>query len=112
MEMAFAAMILFSAVVGLFAAIRLFAGAVFIFPGSHKIYWVKSSSSGWEITSGTKCYLSTVCTINGALHINNGTLAIGNTGVLALSNGNKVIIDNAATSKLIIESGGKLVLNK
>ncbi len=49
---------------------------------------------------------------NGKLHINNGMLVISNTKTLALANGNKIIIDNVATSKLIIESGGKLVLNK
>ncbi len=37
---------------------------------------------------------------------------IPNTKTLALSNENKIIIDNTATSKLIVESGGKLVLDK
>ncbi len=40
------------------------------------------------------------------------TLAVPNSSTLALSNGNKIIIDNTATSKLIVESCGKLVLNK
>ncbi len=71
------------------------------------------SSGHWEITSGDVCTLSTECSLSGGdLHIVDGSLTIVNGVTLDIPTGYKIIIDKASGSKLIVEKGGKVVIEK
>ena len=69
-------------------------------------------SGNWEISDGSVCTLSVVCSLSaGNLHISNGSLTVTSTGTLSVPAGYKIIIEKTS-SKLVVEKGGKVVINK
>ena len=70
------------------------------------------TSGNWEINDASICTLSTTCNLSaGSLHISNGSLTITTTGVLSIPIGYKIIIEKT-NSKLVVEKGGKVIINK
>jgi len=66
-------------------------------------------TGNWEITED--CELSNLCNAPKDVHLNSGTLQINSTGILSISSGNKVIIEDLNDTWLAIIKGGQLVLN-
>jgi len=66
-------------------------------------------TGNWEITED--CELSNLCNAPKDVHLNSGTLQINNTGILSISSGNKVIIEDLNDTWLAIIKGGQLILN-
>jgi len=67
----------------------------------------------WQIKNGDVCSLSNQCSLKeGNLHIVDGSLTITPEGELTIGAGQKIIIEKSSSASLIIEKGGKLVVNK
>jgi len=71
------------------------------------------SSGHWIIDDSSDCTLKTSCNLSGGnLHIVNGSLTIGSAGELYVPGGYNIVIEQSTGAKLIVESGGKVVVYK
>ncbi len=67
----------------------------------------------WNITSGDICTMSSDCSLSGGdLHIVDGSLTVVDGTTLVVPTGYKIIIEKATGAKLVVEKGGKLVIEK
>jgi len=70
------------------------------------------TSGNWVIDNSNQYILSSVCNAPRDIHIVNGTLRIDSTGTLVMPAAKRIIIEKANNSKLVIDSGGKLAMEK
>jgi hypothetical protein len=67
----------------------------------------------WELKPGNNCVLNNLCKlVSGDLFISGGSLYISTTGILEIPSSHKIIIEKVNNSRLAVQPGGKIIINK